>query len=62
MSDEAEQTDAKKPKAKATALVKGVIMHDDCFSSIGRHKKGEKVELPEEDVAALEKNGFITRI
>lgn len=61
MNDEAKPTDQKTAKAKASGLVKGVILHDDCFSSKGRHMKGEKVELPEEDVAALEKNGFITR-
>lgn len=62
MSEATEQQDTKKPRAKTPALVKGVILQDDCFSSVGRHMKGDKVELLEDDVTALEKNGFIARI
>lgn len=50
------------PPAPAVGLVRGVIMEDGVFSSLGVHKKGEKVEIPESDVVALEKNNFITRL
>jgi hypothetical protein len=58
MPDEVE----KPAQKKKPGLVKGVIMQDGVFSSVGVHNKGDKVELPEEDVAALEANGFITRL
>jgi hypothetical protein len=45
-----------------TTLVKGVILADGVFSSQGKHSKGEKVELPLDDVVSLEANNFITRI
>ncbi|MCC6779912.1 MAG: hypothetical protein IT537_25315 [Hyphomicrobiales bacterium] len=66
MADEAahsEPAPETKPAKKSKAhLVKGVIMQDGVFSSLGVHNKGDKVELPEVDVVALEKNQFITRV
>lgn len=55
--------DAKTRDQKArTGTARGVILTDGVFSSIGTHVKGEKVELPESDVATLEAGGHITRI
>lgn len=57
-----EDTD-KKTKGNAEAKgVRVVIMQDGVFSSIGVHDKGDKPDLPEEDVAVLEERGFATRL
>lgn len=47
---------------KALKAVRGVIMQDDVFSSLGKHNKGDVVELPEFDADVLEKNRFFVRV
>lgn len=54
--------ETKKQAKKASGLVKVVIMEDGVWSSSGRHNKGDKPELPEEDVAVLEGRGMATRL
>lgn len=56
-----EQNEKKKAKGEPKG-VRVVIMQDGVFSSLGVHNKGDKVELPEEDVAILEDRGFATRL
>lgn len=65
MSEDAKKTDEpteKKAAKTAPKTVRVVIMTDGVFSSLGVHNKGDKVELPEEDVAILEDRGFATRL
>lgn len=58
-----EDTTDKKKSAKAEPKgVRVVIMEDGVFSSVGIHNKGDKADLPEEDVAILEERGFATRL
>lgn len=52
----------RKVEEPAAAGVKVVVMIDECFSSLGMHRKGEKVDLPEDDVAAMEAKEQVVRI
>lgn len=53
MADEKKAT--AKPAPVAAPIPEGhtrvKIWVDDCFSSVGRHKKGEIIDLPDDDAA-----------